>query len=80
MHISLFNFALKRGRGNSIGGMGGTAVAARWCGGGIWLSLKATRRRVFAICMHNLLSVVHSGLDSNMGNRIYTKSKFGLNF
>ena len=28
-----------------------------WCGGGIWLSLKATRRRVFAICMHNLLSV-----------------------
>ena len=56
MHISLFNFA-EKGRGNIA--YRGT-IRQRWwggVGGGIWLSLKATRRRVFAICMHNLLSV-----------------------
>ena len=29
---------------------------------------------------YQLLPLLHSGLDSNMGNRIYTKSNFGFNF
>ena len=36
---------------------------------------------MFSPCLIlHFMDTIHSGLDSNMGNRIYTKSNFGINF